>query len=181
MSVTVITPPSTLPVSRVEAKLHCRIDGGDEDALIDGLVAAATDYVSQYTGRSITAQVLRFSLSDLADKIELPFGPVSEVNSLSIFSDGELVELPAEAYHLHDNTVVRAYGYAWPTTDVRPDAVQIEYLAGYQAVPTSIKQAILLLVGDWYAVREGAVVGSSVSEMPTSVAALLANYRSFAV
>jgi len=56
MGLSLVTGPSTYPVTADEAKLHCRIDGTDENTLVDDLIAAATDYVEQYTGRAIVSQ-----------------------------------------------------------------------------------------------------------------------------
>jgi uncharacterized phiE125 gp8 family phage protein len=47
----------------------------------------------------------------------------------------------------------------------------------YQAVPPAIKQAILLLVGHWFANRETVVIGTIVAQMPSAVEALLSTYR----
>jgi uncharacterized phiE125 gp8 family phage protein len=56
--------------------------------------------------------------------------------------------------------------------------VQIDYTAGFGSaanVPEDIKQAILLLVGEWHEFREAAINGT-VNKIPNSVEALLSTY-----
>ena len=53
-------------------------------------------------------------------------------------------------------------------------------IAGYgaaAAVPAAIKQAMLLLIGHWFANREAVNVGNIVTAMPLAVEALIAPYR----
>lgn len=182
MGLTVITPPAAFPVSRAEAKLHCRIDGGEEDTLIDGLIAAAADYVSQYTGRSLGVQTLKLTAERFSDPVTLPRGPVEAINEVTYYYGGTSHTLSASSYLLDENALFRVVGYSWPETDTRPDAVSIEYSAGHSPTPAAIKQAMLLLVGDWYRGRENTILGSSQPvEMPHAVTALLSNYRAFGI
>lgn len=37
-------------ITLAEAKTHCRIDGTDEDALLEAIIAAAEDFVASQTG-----------------------------------------------------------------------------------------------------------------------------------
>lgn len=37
-------------ITLAQAKLHCRIDGTDEDQLLEAIIAAAEDFVSSQTG-----------------------------------------------------------------------------------------------------------------------------------
>lgn len=180
MGVTVIVPPLTYPVSRAEAKLHCRVDGGDEDTLIDSYIAAATDFVAQHTGRSLGTQTLKLTLSGFADPIPLPRGPVEAINEVTYYHGGTSHTLSASSYLLDEDALFRVVGYTWPATDARPDAVSIEYTTGQQAVPASIKHAILLLIGQWYDERS-AIGVSNLAEMPFAVQALLTNYRALTV
>ena len=71
-------------------------------------------------------------------------------------------------------------GQSWPSLYPRDDAVQIEYVAGYGAaasVPQVFKQAILLLVGHWYANRESSIVGTISEDAASSGEALLWPHR----
>ena len=179
MAISVVTPPTAYPVTLDEAKLHCRVDGTAEDTLLAGLIAAATDYVERYTGRSIGTQTLALTLVGVADEMLLPRGPVQSVASIKYYATTQQT-LAASVYELAEDSVLLASGQSWPDTDDRADAVTITYAAGYTDVPAAIKQAILLLIGDWYGSRENTALGSNQpAEMPHAVTALLANYRLF--
>lgn len=179
----VVTPATGYPVTRTEAKNHCRVDGTADDGLIDGLIAAATDYVVQYTGRSLGSQTLRQTLDEFADSMELPRGPVQSVSNIK-YDDADGVEqtLSEDVYQANLTSdpawIVRSSDQSWPATLDAVNTVRITYVAGYSTVPASIKQAILLLIGDWYDGRSNTVAGQ-VSQMPHAVEALLCNYRAF--
>jgi len=75
-----------------------------------------------------------------------------------------------------------AYGVCWPAVRCQMDAISVEYTAGYtqaSPMPEGIRQAILLLVGHFYANREaviGAAARISPVELPIGVEALLARH-----
>ena len=56
MTLTLITGPATEPVDRVDAKLHLRISGIEEDILIDGLIAAARLSIEAHAGVALISQ-----------------------------------------------------------------------------------------------------------------------------
>lgn len=183
MGLTLITQPSSLPVSLAEAKAHCRVEDAAEDATLNGLIAAATDYVEQYTGKAIIAQTWRLTLDEFSDSILLPKNPVQSVSSFQ-YNDtqGVLQTLSADDY-----TADLASDPAWIVINANtqlPDLadgvnmVQISFIAGYTTVPPSIKHAILMLVAQWYDNR-AAVADKAMIAVPHAVEALLTNYRNF--
>ncbi|WP_131193716.1 head-tail connector protein [Lichenihabitans psoromatis] len=96
-------------------------------------------------------------------EIRLPCPPVLSVTSI-VYADpnGFLVSYDPALYALLPEIdarfVVPAFGTVWPQTRVQPGAVVITYVAGYAppdadqscAIPTDIKQALLLMVGSAY-------------------------------
>ena len=51
-----ITAPATEPIDLATAKLHCRVDGTDEDTLIAALIVAAREQAEHETGRALVTQ-----------------------------------------------------------------------------------------------------------------------------
>lgn len=182
MGLTLITPPTVYPVTLAEAKAHCRVDSADEEALITGLIAAATSYVEEYTGRSLCPQTWKLTLDAFTPSILLPRGPVASVTSVEYYDPtGSFMTVSTDDYVL-DNANFPAWivvNNAWPETLDAINSVQITYVTGETAPPAPIKQAILLLIGQWF--DERSAVAGNLSPMPNGVEALLANYRSFSL
>lgn len=178
MSLRLITAPTEYPVTRVEAKLHCRVDATDEDSLIDSYIAAATNHVELYTGRAIMAQTWELVLDDFSDSILLPKGPVQSITSVKYYDiDSALQTLATDQYTL-DNVsdpawLVRPTDVTYPDVADGVNNVIIRFVAGYTSVPEAIRAAILILVSHLYDNR-------AAGETPDAVASLLSNHRSFA-
>ncbi len=185
MRVFVITPPDPLVLDEVKA--HLRVEGDDEDTLIEAYVAAATAHIDGpdgWLGRAIGIQILEARCDTLTcgDCIRLPFPPVIELVSVS-YLDGTGVEQMADLdeFEVMGRDLV-ASGSEWPWIggSTRREAVRIRYRAGYETIPAAIKAAILLMVGDLYRNRETVSAGAMTQvPMSTTVENLLAPYRVF--
>jgi uncharacterized phiE125 gp8 family phage protein len=188
----VVTEPAEEPVTLAEAKAHCRVLHSAEDDLLTALIVAARQYVEQFTWRALVTQVRELTLDswpyawrDGADTVRLPGGRVAAVGSVTYTaSDGSEVVLGSGSYVAaltrEPALVYPAWGVTWPTLRDSRGAVRVRYTAGYGAaedVPQAIKQAMLLLVGHWYANRESVAVGTIATELPQAVSALLSPYR----
>jgi hypothetical protein len=148
-----IAGPGEEPVSRAEAKAFCRIDGTDEDALVEALIAAARLHVEGLTGRALVAQTWRLVLHRPPPVVALPVLPVAELVAApdGAVLEGEYVRLAAA-----------------------PETLTLDYVAGYGAaadVPADLKQAVLTLVAHWYEHRDAVTVA------PLGFDRLVANYR----
>ncbi len=178
-----LTNPGTAPVSLPDAKKQCRCEfHTDDDAFLNGLVAAATEWTERHTGRSLAEHTWTLTLDSFSEATRLPMPPVTGINSVTyIDADGATQTLARTAYHLYgaggfDPFVRPAWSTCWPATaDGEPDAVTIEYEAG-AACPTPVKQAILLLVSHLYENRE-ASTEAALKDIPFGVDALLKDYR----
>jgi uncharacterized phiE125 gp8 family phage protein len=178
MSLRLVTPPTEYPITRAEAKAHCRVDGTGEDSLIDSYIAAATAHVESYTGRAIVQQTWELVLDDLTDAILIPKGPVQSVTYIHYFDTDEVEQTLNAALYSVDNVsdpawVVRLADASYPEVAEGVNNVIVRFVAGYSAVPPEIKAAVFLLVAHFYDNR-------STGTFPESVNALLTNHRSFA-
>ncbi|WP_157014892.1 head-tail connector protein [Mesorhizobium xinjiangense] len=194
-----VAPPAEPVVTLAEAKAHLRVNAegegsllpNEDDSLITGLIAAATEHLDGWAGilgRCLVNQDWRIDLPAWpATCIALPFSDVSSVTVNYFDQDDVEQTLSSSEYELAASatgTVVRfKKTFSRPAlNDDRADAVQVTMTAGYGAaadVPQPIKQAILLLVGAWYENREETVIGTIASPLPDSVAvnALITPYR----
>ena len=170
------------------AKLHVRVDGSDDDTLIAALVASAEQLAEHLTGRTLITRSRSHMVSGFGDRVRLPGAPVASITSVKYLdTTGAEVTLSNTLYALESGAdwpaVVPVVGATWPAVQPgRSDAVRIAYSAGYgvddTAVPSAIKQWMLLCVGTWYNLRESVVAGVSVAELPRGAwDALLDPYR----
>lgn len=185
MGLTLLTAPTAEPVTLAEAKLHCRVDSNDDDALITALIVAARQQAEDQTARALVTQKWRYDLDTFpAAEIDLPLPPLVSVESITYLdNDGVRQPLATSEYSVVINQTpgvgLPAYEKTWPSSRSTPGSVQISFTAGYgaaDAVPRAIKQWMLLQVGHWYATRESVNIGNIVNELPY-VDALLDPYR----
>lgn len=169
-------------VSLPALKRHCRVEHSDDDAYLASLGEAATAWVMNVAGRSLTATEWTLTLDGFPATIGLPKPPVTAVDSIVyIDANGDQQTLPHADYAVYGLNSLRCYvapadGCSWPDTASVPDAVTVVYEAGTASVPTPITHAILLLVSFWFEHRESASP-DSLRSIPMGVEALLANHR----
>lgn len=182
MGIVVLTPAASFPVTLAEAKAQCRVLANDEDALIEGLIAAATNHAEQYCGRAFITQSFLLALDCFTDAIVLPRGPVQSITSFQYYDAAGLLQTVDPAIYTLDNTsnpawIVLNTGDEWPVTLEGVNTVRITFVAGTAAAPAAVKQAILLLVGHWFQHREA--VGPAMTEVPLAVGSLLSFFRTY--
>lgn len=168
------------PIDRDEAKRHCRVLHDDENDLIDGLIVAAREWVENFTGhilvqREVTQQLSCFRHPRL---FAWPIADDATVTATYVDSDGATQPITGARLIFGNGwaELATAFGSTWPTS-YGPATVTVE--AGYATaddVPQSMKQAILLLVGHWFANRES-VSDKAMTEVPMAVDALCRPYR----
>lgn len=190
MGLKLITPPAAEPVSLDEQKLHMRVDGADEDTLIEAQVVAARMLCESHLCAAIVTQVWEWTLDGFAPRLEIPHGPVVSVDSIAYVDPaGVSRTLDVAAYQVdvtaRPAVILPAPGAAWPRTrDQQLAAVTVRFTLGFgdaAAVPASIKAAIKLLAAHLYANREPVNIGNIVNELPFTVASLLNPHRQWGV
>lgn len=190
MALKLITAPTTYPVTLAEAKLHCRVDVADDDALITALITAATEMAEQKTGLAIMTQTWELTLDAFPDALELTRVPVQSITSVKYYDTAGAQQTLSPAAYALDNAdafgfsyVVPAYNGTWPDTRDQINAVSVQYVAGYAnaaAVPESIKQWIKLMLSTMYDNRETEAYSSravSTTVQMTFVDRLLDRYK----
>lgn len=181
------TAPAMAPISLDEAKAHLRIiDDEGEDAYVASLIdvaAQSLDGWSGLLGRALITQSWRAAYPRFRRELRLPLEPVQSLTSIA-YTDLAGV---AQTLDVADARVLAEgrgpyvrFGVDLPATASEPDAVQITYVAGYgdaaADIPAPIRQAMLLLIGHFYANREDATP-VALHETPRAVRSLLAPFR----
>lgn len=186
MSVVVVTPPAPEAWLDLElVKAHLREEDDNNDDLIDAYITAACGHIDGPAGilnRAIWPQTLELRQNVFCGPIRLPYGPVTSVLSVKyVDQSGVEQTMDSSGYVLVGNSLTLGYGASWPTHRGDAEGVRIRYEAGYDTLPTSIHQALLLLIGHWYANRETVVLGSTAIELPMATEALLQPFRNWTI
>ncbi|PLW76808.1 head-tail connector protein [Cohaesibacter celericrescens] len=182
-----IVPPSALPLTLIEAKAHCRVDGTDNDDYLTAAIGAAVSYLDGYSGilgKCLMPQTWAQEFDRWKD-FPLCLGPVIDLLSISYFdSNGDPQSVDLSTVRI-ERRVIDTFAAlksvaSWPNADFSYGPITVTWRAGHSdagAVPDAIKQAMKLLVGHWFESREAVVVGTISSELPLAVDALLTPHR----
>jgi uncharacterized phiE125 gp8 family phage protein len=180
MSIILTTPPTVEPVNLAEAKAHLRVTHADDDTFISTLIVTARRVIEQRYGLSLMQQ----SWSVFLDRwpscavLPLPLFPVQSITDVKIYGDDDIAATLDPAHYFLDaasrpSRLVLRQGRIVPPPGRRANGIEIKLTSGFAAVPQHIKQALLLIVADYYANR-GDVENAS---LPLSAVELLATYR----
>lgn len=177
-----------------------------DDDLILTLITAAREWAEEFTGRTIAQKVLEYTMdafptgTTVADRtIELPGAPIQTLVSVT-YSGTEPNEEDPEVT-VDADVVIDAADYqvdlvlnpprlapvasAWPTARTVFNAARVRYIAGYTLptdspndypLPKLMKQAMLLVIGHWYAnTEDGAPV--KITEIHMGAKSMLRPFR----
>lgn len=184
MGLRLITPPAVEPVSLAEAKAHLRVSAATEDALIGSLISAARQVAEHELRRALLTQTWQRTLDFFPSAIELAYPPHQSVTHVKYLDPAGVQQTLNPAGYEVDSErepgwIVPAYGYTWPETLDRINAVEVRFVCGWSAaadVPATIRQWILLMVAHYFENREASVPGVSIAPLPF-IAGLLDPYR----
>ena len=188
-AVSTVTAATGTPVTLDQAKLALRVDTGDENAYIDGLLRAATAFVEARTHRALMPQTLRLTMDRFdyscdadtsVEYLRIPRPPLASVSSITyVATDGTSTTWASSNYSVdtysEPGRVSPIYGQTWPSARYQPNAVTIQFIAGSTAignVDEGYKTAIKMLVDHWYNHRS-AVDEVEMMAVPMAVDALL--------
>lgn len=183
--------PLMYPVELIESKADLRVQHTAEDTLIEGLIAAATDFMDVPNGainKALITQTWSLSVrcADRYYRIHLPITPVQSISSITYYdSDNTQQTLDPADFYLHGDEewcyIEPKPGTTWPAVFDRLDAITVTFVAGFgddsTAVPNSIRQAMRLLIAHWYQNREAVVIGTITAELPLAVQSLISMNR----
>lgn len=142
--------PVIEPVTLEEAKEYMMIEGfqdtddstpvdfDDDNTLIENIITSSREAVEKFTGLSLISKTLTVTLTNKAGMIELPYGPIGDITSLSD-QDGTAIST--------DNYTIIGTKFKRLKSPLYENMV-IVYECGYDVadVPESLRQAILIEV-----------------------------------
>lgn len=129
----------TEPVTLQEAKDYCRIGITDDGPEITTMITAARQTIELYTRLSLVTKTVEAVIGNCEGRIELPFGPVTDV---PVFDDDDL-ESQKEFVGLDFIRVVKPM----------QEDMLISYTSGYTTLPKDLKEAILAQILYMYEMR----------------------------
>jgi uncharacterized phiE125 gp8 family phage protein len=180
--------PATEPISLAEAKLHLRVDHGDEDVLILSLVSAARLHLEHVLGRAFITQgwLYLFDGWPAGHTVNLPLAPVQSIVSVKTYDTDDAATTLLPSLYLLDGLsvpprLVRRSPSAWAMPGRPANGIEVSFIAGHGSlaseVPAPLRQALLLLVAHWYEHRQPVEIGDSREMLPAVVLDLIAPYR----
>ena len=150
-------------VQLAEARLHLRVDGTDEDALIGLYINAAEQSAVSLLDRGVYADGTALGVAKAAAPAEL--AAATATYTAAIAAAQALTDATEQA------AATQAAGYAY----LRAQVAYRQTMDG-MVVNDVIKSAVLLMVGSLYAFRENDFAGQ-ISQIPTGADMLLQPYK----
>lgn len=184
MNMILISGPSVEPVSLAEMKYWLKIDGADDDNVLNALIASARLAVEAATQRVLISQNWRLVLDQWQQGglLRLPYGPLQSVTEARVYNAAGIATTVATSNLLVDNSsrlprIIVASAVPAPGRLIA--GIEIDCTLGYgasgTAVPETLRLAVRLLVSFWYENR-GDVPVSGAANWPDTVLALLSPY-----
>ena len=170
----IASDPGVLPVTVAEAQAYLRIESGEEEALLAGLLRSATALCEAFTGQCLVARTIRERLRIGAAWQRLSVTPVRSIDAVaSVGPDGVETLIAPVAYAID----IDREGDGWVRLAGLPEALlTVSYSAGMadddNGVPEPLRQGILRLAAHMFNCRDG-----DGGEPPAAVTALWRPYR----
>jgi uncharacterized phiE125 gp8 family phage protein len=192
MSLKLVTGPKASPIDLDDVKDDLRIDGTDDDSMLQLWVDAATDIVEKGTGRALITQTweLRLDHFPFSGPIWIPTLPLQSVTSVKYIDPDGVEQTMSSSNYEVDFTddygkIVLAYGESWPSIRDKINAVTVRFVAGYGDAAAKVHPGIRKLIGflltHWYENREPVVVGTIATEVPQTLKDLIWSFKTFDV
>ena len=159
-------------VSIAEAQAYARVETGEEEALLAGLVRSATALCEAFTGQVLVTRPFEERVEATGEWRRLALCPVQVIDSVqAVTIDGTVTPLASDAYAID----IDSRGDGWVRSGVS-GTLLVSGRAGLaedsNGIPEPLRQGILRLVAHLFATRDG-----QSGEPPAAVTALWRPYR----
>ena len=179
-----VTAPTVEPVALSEAKANLRVDHSDDDTLITACRDAARVYTEKILGKSLLSQVRKvtYEANHIPNNgiVNIPFGPLISIDSVKYYNSSDVLTTVSTDDYTTDLLGDRLKFDDLPNLEDRPNALEINYTAGYGTastdVPTPIIQAVKFLTNHLYEQRVPVINGTISTPVPFTYNAILYPY-----
>jgi uncharacterized phiE125 gp8 family phage protein len=160
-------------VSMAEAQAYARVETGEEEALLAGLVRTASALCETFTGQVLVARPFEEVLQPGGGWQRLALTPVRAIEEVAVLAaGGSAAPLATGEYEMD----IDSRGDGWVRVASGDQKVRVRGEAGLASepngVPEPLRQGILRLIAHLFAARDG-----SGGEPPAAVTALWRPYR----
>lgn len=174
MTVSVVTEPTTSPVSVLEMKRHLRVTHDDEDELIEACIEAATKTVERKTRRQLITATFDAVFERWENPIRIYPAPLASVTGVYYLDeDGAEQEYASASYEVRTDKepgeIWLAYDAEKPLVRQRHNTLRVRFVAGYAtaaAVPRDLAAAVKLFAAQLYEYREPILVNEIPHRLP---------------
>ena len=178
-------------VTLTEAKNYLRIDFSDDDNYLADLIDMAKETIEKYCNISIYQQTLIQQCDIWEETFDLLRSPVQntgdiEITHIKYYDENDVQQTWDSSNYNLDTNMSPARIYLTDESESYPDIsnriypIEIKYKSGSTSVgdaPKMLKQACLLILGQFYENRQPYIVGRSVAEIPMTVRYLLDHHK----
>ena len=179
----IVNGPAVEPVAPADAKKWLKLESADDDDVIGALITAARLMVEAQTRRMLITQTWRlvYDCWPNGRLIKIPLAPFQSLAGMRVYDANGTAQTVGAALYYVDAAPDAAriiFGAPPPDPGRRNGGIEIDIVVGYgatpQSVPEPLRQAIRMLVTDWYENRGDA---GDTNALPSSVRALVAPYE----
>lgn len=199
---TLVTAPAIEPVTVDQASAHLRVDSADDLAYIEELISVGRELADSITGRVSIESTWKLIANSWTTLCGQPIGLIQLRDSTQLVNCATIHRSPLVSVEsvkyiaagASSTTTMSASDYAvitsaepgiiqflkaLPDLADRPDAIQIEFTAGYELpelVPAGLRHAIKMMVAHIYETRTP-VAFASATQIPLTLQTLLDNQK----
>ena len=169
----IVTNIAEAAVSMAEAQAYARVETGEEEALLAGLMRTASALCEAFVGQVLVARPFEEVLPAGGQWQRLGLTPVRSIDEVAaVAADGSTVALAAGDYEVE----IDSRGDGWVRAAGGDRKLRVGGQAGMavdaNGVPEPLRQGILRLIAHLFATRDGGG-----GEPPAAVTALWRPYR----
>ena len=180
-SYSIITEPTSEPITLAEAKTNLRVTNNLEDDLITSIIVAARKWVEGFTWRPLMTQTIQANFDKVdVQSVDILINkfPIQSITSVKyINASGTEITMTAGTDYETDliSPIPRIRLTAIPNMKDTLNAFKIRFVAGYSSaelVPSNYKQAMYLIITSLYDNRNQVSTQNAI-ELPFGVYTLL--------